>query len=381
MHGVIDVATRAEWISLPNLAGLAPAWKELADRALEPNVFYEPPFALGAEPVFGRKVGAIAIWAGNSLIGLFPVRMQRRLGIGPYVLAGWTHPYAPLGTPLVDAEYPEKAINAALDFVARDPILPKIMLLPQLPTNGLFAVTLDQVLTSRRGRSADFGAHERALLDPSTGRATYGARTIGAKHRKELRRQRRRLEELGAFSHVVATDETDVAKGLEHFFKIEASGWKGAAGTAAALDATTYRFVARAVIGLARAGQARIDWLQVDERVIATLITLVSGTTAWSWKIAYDEEYARFSPGVQLTVELTDTILQDPRIERVDSCAAAHHPMIDHIWRERLPLADRMFPVARRQGTAFRLARMIERSYRSAERVAKAARGLIGRHR
>ena len=77
-------------------------------------------------------------------------------------------------------------------------------------------------------------------------------------------------------------------------------------------------------------------------RPLAATITLRSGTTAWFWKIAYEEEVARASPGVQLTLDVTEQLLAQPDVLRADSCATADHPMIDHLWRERLALADLM---------------------------------------
>jgi len=63
-------------------------------------------------------------------------------------------------------------------------------------------------------------------------------------------------------------------------------------------------------------------------------------------KIAYDENYARFSPGVQILLDVTQALLDDASLARADSCATADHPMIDRVWRERLPLADRLLCVS-----------------------------------
>ena len=87
-----------------------------------------------------------------------------------------------------------------------------------------------------------------------------------------------------------------------------------------------------------RDGGARVDRLMQDERTLAATITLRTGDTAWFWKIAYDEARARASPGVQLTLDVTESLLADASVARVDSCATADHPMIDHLWRERLAL-------------------------------------------
>src|ERR1043165_7861233 len=110
-------AARIEWTSLAELADARDAWRDLATRALEPNVFYDPAFALAAAPVFGAQAGAVAGRRGGRLIGLFPARAERRYGVMA-TLTGWTHPYAPLGVPLVDRTEADAAIGGRLAHVA-----------------------------------------------------------------------------------------------------------------------------------------------------------------------------------------------------------------------------------------------------------------------
>jgi hypothetical protein len=160
---------------------------------------------------------------------------------------------------------------------------------------------------------------------------------------------------------------------LRDFLALEARGWKGRAGTAAIHHNQIRDFMERAVAGLAAAGKARIDRLSVGERTIAVGVTLRSGATAWTWKIAYDESFARASPGVQLMLDLTDSLLADETLARVDSCATADHPMIDHLWRERLALADRLIAV-RATPLAFALACRLEQVRRAALSGAKMLR-------
>ena len=129
MHGTIESALRVEWRPLGDLGPVRDEWSALASRAIEPNVFYEPAFALAAAPVLGADAGAGLVWsraAPERLLGFFPARVERRrYGIAPPVLVGWTHPYAPLGSPLVDRALCDDVIAAFLDHVARSPQLPK----------------------------------------------------------------------------------------------------------------------------------------------------------------------------------------------------------------------------------------------------------------
>jgi CelD/BcsL family acetyltransferase involved in cellulose biosynthesis len=369
-------ALAVEWRSLGELAAIAAEWRALAARALEPNVFYEPAFALQAAPMLGADAGALLVWSGTNprkLLGLFPARIEsRRYGFRLPVLCGWTHPYAPLGTPLVEREAAEPVIAAWLDHLAGNAQFPGLMLLPYVPTRGSFAAVLSNVLRRAQMPAADFNLHRRAQLVSGGDGPRYIERAISKHRRRELRRNLRRLSETGALQFTTATEPHDVAAALNDFIGLEARGWKGEAGTAAACHADIRSFIAAAVGGLAAESKIAVDRMLLDGRAIAATITLRSGDTAWFWKTAYDEEFARFSPGAMLAVALTEELADDPAVARADSCATANHPLIDHIWQERLELCDRL--IALRPQAPFALARRLETLRTSAIGLAKSMR-------
>lgn len=366
-----------EWRALADLSPIADAWRELAARALEPNVFYEPAFALAATGVFGANAGAMLVWSGKSprkLLGFFPARIEpRRYGFKLPVLVGWTHPYAPLGVPLVEREAAEAVVAAFLEHLVAETALPGLLLLPFLHADGAFAAVLDTILRRAHMPAADFNPQRRAMLAPGRDRSRYLDGALGARKQKELRRLSRRLAETGAVLTVAATEPAAVAAAIEDFFALEAGGWKGRAGTAAGVREDLRRFVQMAAAGLAAEGKVAIDRLLLDGRAIAAAIILRSGRGAWFWKIAYDEAYARFSPGVLLTVALTEELVDDATIAHADSCATENHPMIDHIWRERLMICDRL--IALRPQAPFARGRRLERMRGTAIAFAKRMRG------
>jgi len=60
-----------------------------------------------------------------------------------------------------------------------------------------------------------------------------------------------------------------------------------------------------------------------------------------------------------------------------DSCATANHPMINHLWRERLALGDRL--VALRPQAPFSRVRRLERLRGAVIAGAKSVRGYFQR--
>ena len=366
-----------EWRPLASLQDVIKPWKVLAGRALERNIFYEPAFALAAAPVFGSDVGALLVWSGTDrrkLLGLFPARVERRrYGLSMPVLVGWTHPFAPYGVPLVDRDSAEAAIEAAFQFLAKG-VLPGLLLITFVPSTGKFAAALAAAIIKQQGGCAWFGEHARAALSPPLMRSNYLERSISAKKRKELRRQMRLLADQAEVTLDRASTADEIGVALEDFLALESRGWKGRAGTAAALQADLQAFMRNSIRALGASGQVQIDRLQLAGRTIAASILLRSGSAAWFWKITYDEDVARASPGVQLTHELTHALLADRTIGRTDSCATADHPMIDHLWRDRLELGDQLISAAGEPKGRFMLACRLEDMRRRAIDAAKWAR-------
>ncbi len=374
-----DIALTTEWRPLAALAGIAAEWRALARRAVEPNVFYEPAFALAAAEALAPDAGAVLVRGPErQLIGLFPCRIEaRRYGLRLPLLAGWAHPYGPLGTPLVDAEALHPAITAFLDHVADDPTLPKLLRMPYQVEDGPVAMALIAAIAQRGGHIARLDQHQRALLAPPNDCAGYLDATLGPKRRKKLARQRRRLDETGGSDFTLVATPAEAAKALTDFFTLEASGWKGAAGTAAAQDDTIRRFMQTAVAGLAAQGQARVARLLHGGRAIAAAVLLTSGRGAWFWKIAHADDAGRASPGVQITLDVTEVVLRDPDLGWCDSCAVADHAMIDSIWRERRPMVDLL--CALEPGIDFIVACRLEALRRGALSAARKIRAVITR--
>ena len=265
-------------------------------------------------------------------------------------------------------------IASWLRYIADNAALPGLMLLPLIAQSGAFTATLADLLARGGCQATSFDRHQRALLLPGDGRSDYFQRTMSGKRLRNMRRRRTQLQELGAVTLEAAAGSDAVARGLDNFFALEATGWKGRAGTAATQDADVHRFIERAVAALSVEDKVLIHSLRVNEKTIAVTIALKSGDTAWGWKVAYDEAYASYSPGVLAVAGLTEMILADPAITQADSCATATDTMALQLWNERLTMADCLLTTAADAEFSFALASRLEALRRAALTAAKSAR-------
>ena len=172
------------------------------------------------------------------------------------------------------------------------------------------------------------------MLDRASG-VTDPRAALPTRRRKEYARQFRRLADLGPVVVETADTPTLVRARFEEFLVLEAASWKGRGGTALAGAAATVAFAREAVFNFSASGAARIVSIRLGDRAIAMVVVFIAGATAYTWKIAHDEAYARYSPGAQAMLEAGRSLFLDPRIARIDSCAIPDHPMIDHLWRDR----------------------------------------------
>lgn len=345
-------------VTVRPLAGsqdLAPAWDALARRALVPNIYYEPGFAIPAAEPFGDGVMLAAVHgSAGELLAAWPFHVSRmRWGIPLPVLMGWTNPFAALGVPLLDRVHAADALLALLHLPRTLGGMPRRVLLPRIPETGPFAELLAAQLAKLRLRESLTERHDRPELRAGTDPLAH----FSSGTRSKLRQEERRLEKLGDLRFEQITDSSEIGEALDDYLALEGSGWKARAGTAIPQSAAQTRFMAASVKALAAQGRVRIDRLRIDSTTIASSITYFTGDTAWYAKISYNEDYAKNSPGSHLVLRATASLLADPAIARVDSCAPPLHPLMRKFWPDRfwlsnrlveLPGGDPLFPAAAR---------------------------------
>ena len=89
-------------------------------------------------------------------------------------------------------------------------------------------------------------------------------------------------------------------------------------------------------------GKLMMMKMTLDDQVIAMhLCVLGSNTGAFAFKSAYDERYAKYSPGVLLELENIYVALDNKAlITWMDSCSVPEHPVLNRLWAERKQMTN-----------------------------------------
>lgn len=339
------VASARESAPIPLTEIAVKQWHELSERAVEPNGYYLPDWELAVNASAPGRTNAstLTAWDEACLIGLMPVVSLWRAYKIPLPALASAHPYGTLCTPPLDRSAAEQAAIQLMQQARKAGA--RALVLRDMSLDGLAMKAFDNLLQRDGLRSRVLTSYQRASLDATGDADALLHDALGTKKLKELRRQRNRLAEHGAVEFTVARTADEVIAAIEVFLKLEASGWKGARGTALIQSEGDARFIRRATATLAATGQCEVVTLRAGETPIAAGIVLRHQDRAFYFKLGIDERFAKFSPGVQLTIDITRRLCADPAIASADSTAGPDHPMINPIWRGRFAIGDVLIPL------------------------------------
>jgi CelD/BcsL family acetyltransferase involved in cellulose biosynthesis len=336
-------------------------WDAIVARPSEANAFAERWFveASARNLELAALARMLVVREEGQLIGLMPICVARNYGRMPVPhVENWLHYNCFFGAPLVRRSFEAYFWHRALALLDADPAAPAFLHMVALNGQGPLA----QALLQARGGAAVVHRSTRALLESDLSPTAYYEATVRKKKRKELARLQQRLAETGAisFTHLANTDDLD--PWIDTFLALEASGWKGRDGAALANARETEAFVRDALRGAFTAGRLEMIRLDIGTRPIAMLVNFLTPPGSFSFKIAFDEDFARFSPGVLIQLENLK-VLETPTIDWMDSCAVEDHPMINSLWEQRREIVRISVPLkGKRRRATFAVCRTLERA-------------------
>lgn len=339
---------RRQIVSRDAITEFMSAWKLLSERSVEDNVYYSPRYTSALLKTVERNadVRFALVWDNADLIALLPFTAPRiSIPIAGSGAWAWRAKYTFNCAPLLDKHRFAEAADTLLDVMAS--FYPGEWVIPCIYTQGAACRAMIKALQESGRLWMLSNKFQRATLEGGENLDRLLQSHISSKRRRELARNRRRLEKLGPVTHEIHRFGPELEKAVAAFLEIEASGWKGKRGTALACDPATKAFAIDAFTGTETNSICRADVLAVAGKPVAVGLTLFAGSTGFAVKCAYDENYRAYSAGLLLEVEVMQSFLSDSWADRLDSGTDGVH-VIDDLWPGRMEVADLIFSFATR---------------------------------
>lgn len=309
-----------EFESGAGLRGCAPAWDDLWQRSEHTSAMFRAAMVAEWLEQFGpqQRSRILVVEDQGRMVAGLPLcqrRAARVLPVADVTLNYWS----PNGDLLVDPQADvDAAMGVLVDGLARLP----------WPLLWFDCVPFDWPNWKALVAAADRAGWTHMVrprycvgqVDLTAGFEECEARW-SKNHRRNLRRDLRRLEERGpvrlAMHRQLAASELEPL--LRRAFEIEDGGWKGRQGTSVLRTPEIFQFFLRQAQQLAEWGALCLAFLEHADQPIAFEYGWVSKEVYYSYKIGYDESYSRFAPGHLVRWSLLKSLAAEG-VRLVDFC-------------------------------------------------------------
>lgn len=328
---------------------LTAQWNDLIRRA-PGNAFMNPVALKAAFDTMFAAVYVLLAWEEGAesarLVGLWALQHRNVMMFWPALLEARPYNYAFLSTPVIDPAFAAEVMPAFFAAIRKNPALPNVVSLKEMDADSQAYAAIQKVIAD------EHHAHLTLTrsLRPSVSREK-GVKTSGST-RKKLRQDWNRLSALGNLEMVNERAAGSTKAAFEQFLDLEKRSWKGDKGTAILCSERDTEFTRRLIGDLAVDGNASVALLRLDGRAIAAQVLMYCGTTAYTWKIAFDAEFARYSPGVLLVDKMTEQLFAATDVQAIDSCSAEGSFMAQ-IWTGRKTMVDMVVDVGSSHSLVF----------------------------
>jgi hypothetical protein len=320
---------------------IAAAWADLTKRA-SPNVFMNPAALTAANEMRFAQIHVLLAWeegeAPRKLVGVWALQTRKITPFWPALLEALPYNYAFLSSPVIDPALVDEVVPAFFAAIEKNPVLPNVINLPSFNSESPDYDAIIKALAARGGEQLRSAESARPFVTRESGVKRSGST------RKKLRQDWNRLSALGSVDIVNERTPDAVREAFESFLALEAGSWKGTQGTALLCDEKDAGFVRRLMSSLADQGNASVALLRIDGLAIAAQVLMYCGTMAYTWKTAFNSDYAKYSPGALLIDKITEEIFATPGIDAIDSCSAEGSFMAQ-LWTGRRKMVDLLIAV------------------------------------
>lgn len=349
---ILDSATKRyqiEMLALGELSATAVAqWRNLAQRAMEPNPFCDPDFVIPLVTHFDLHRVALLVVRDQCQQWQFaaPV-IQHYLEEGSPLpeLRTLRSPYSFLDQPLVGRDDPVMTLTCLFDALSRQ---------REWHGMGCGKVRCDSeqfelIEFSAKVCGMDFQTVQKNSRPSAIPRSREELlQRCSSNRRKSLRKTWKKLTASGKVEYRLIRPEADEMETIETFLWLESTGWKGNQGTAVTCQQEDRQFFISMCQNFAREQKLYFGELLLNDRVIASTCNLQAGKVLFAFKIGWDAACTEFGLGYWSELLLADAVFREaPFIELIDSCSH-EDSYTGSVWPERIEVSHALLLWSRR---------------------------------
>jgi CelD/BcsL family acetyltransferase involved in cellulose biosynthesis len=279
---------RAELVhGLQAFERLAPGWDALVLAMARPSPFllHDLCATWWSRPEASESPLIAAAWRGERLVAALPLEVRRVAGLRIASFPGRHN--AALADILISADEPIETANVILALLRDAPY--DVAWLYGLPAGSRLAASEAKVRLSQRV--------ECPVLDLPDGFEAAFETHVNGHHRREQQRRLRLLQHEGVVEFTMARTREELMRDLPAAFEIHARRREALPDASGFSTHEGRRYHLALARRLGPRGHIRLLTLRLDGRPIAFDYFFVVGATAVDSVIAFEPEFARFSPG------------------------------------------------------------------------------------
>lgn len=144
---------------------------------------------------------------------------------------------------------------------------------------------------------------------------------LGSLHKKfrtNVQRWQRKINQLAEVEYVTVFGSQSMEEHLKDFTEMEASGWKGRAGSAIQASLEVLEFYRRMTSRMAERGWLQWHFLRAEGKTIAGQLATQIGRSLVLLKIAFREEYSSYAPGNVLLARTIEQTFESGDVDEIN---------------------------------------------------------------
>lgn len=330
------------------------AWRDLADHAVEANPMFEVDCMVPAARCLpnGGEISLVVAEEGGKFFGCFPVihgpgvdtMISALPGFRRSVLTTHVRRTRCDSTPLLREERAVETARCLLTVLRQRTLRGNagILVLEAMrdegPVGKAFVIASAELYLPMKS----YRSYQRPIVlrrNASTYREIHGGET-----RRTLGKKRRRLgAELEG--DVECIDRSADPKAIDELLALESAGYKGVNGVSMRSHPGESEWFHDMCARFRAKKRLRLYSLQIGDRIVAMQLLVLGGDGLFSLVATYDERVGKFSPGIQLYIEVMNRFYETTDAEWLDSCTFAGNQTFLWVYPDRRKVTTFLIPL------------------------------------